>query len=187
MRSRSAILLAGSALGAMLVAAMMWIGPTTALGQSGSRVQSGSSTQSGTRGAAGSFEARFWNFLQTAKYQHWAPAPGQGDQLYPGQSPHGAQLAMYLNRRAVTNPTELPGGSIIVKENYADDGQTLMAVTVMYRSEGYDPEHNDWYWVKYNPDGSVAQNDGMLLAGRVGGCIDCHSSSTGEDFAFFND
>ena len=32
-----------------------------------------------------------------------------------------------------------------------------MAVTVMYRTKGYNPEGGDWYWAKYNPDGTIAQ------------------------------
>ena len=66
-----------------------------------------------------------------------------------------------------------------------------MAVTVMYRMEGYNPEQYDWYWAKYNPDGSVAkapaEKGGMVLAGKVKGCIACHDNTEGDDFAFFND
>lgn len=45
-------------------------------------------------------------------------------------------LKMYLNRKAVGRPEELPNGSIVVKENDGPDGDTLMAITVMYRSTG---------------------------------------------------
>ena len=67
----------------------------------------------------------------------------------------------------------------------------MMALTVMYRSRGYEPKHDDWYWIKYNADGAVdkapREMGGMPLAGRVGVCIDCHSGAEGKDFIFAND
>ena len=66
-----------------------------------------------------------------------------------------------------------------------------MAVTVMYRSTGYNTAAGDWYWVKYLPNGQVdtmeTPKGRMRLAGKVGGCIDCHSGADGGDYAFFND
>ena len=168
--------------------------------QSGSRAQSSSRVQSGSRAQGGqiaqitekrSIEERFWSYLQQSRYKNWAPAPGQNGDFYEGQSPHGAYLKMYLNRTAIAHPTDLPYSSIIVKENYGPDKKTVMAITVMYRSKGYDPQHNDWYWVKYNPDGTVAKAPpamgSMPLAGKVKGCIKCHGDSDGDDLVFFND
>ena len=136
------------------------------------------------------FESKLWGYLLRAKYRNWAPVPGQSDAMYEGQNPHGAFLKMYLNRTAAGSPKELPNGSIVIKENFTP-GKALAAITVMYKTKGYNPEAGDWYWVKYNPDGSVAskQTDkGMVrLGGRVGGCIECHSGADGNDFAYFND
>lgn len=157
--------------------------PESASAQSGSRI--------GTAQPAQTFESKFWNYLQDAQYRNWAPAPGQKEGVYPGQSPHGAFLKMYLNRKAIANPKNMPQGSIIVKENFGKDGKTLMAVTVMYRVKGYNPQGNDWYWVKYKPNGSVAltppAKGSKRIAGRFKSCIECHSGSDGNDFAFFND
>jgi hypothetical protein len=63
----------------------------------------------------------------------------------------------------------------------------LMAVTVMYRAKGYDPEHNDWYYAKYNPNGTVAMKGDMKLVGKPKGCIACHAGADGNDFTFAND
>ena len=41
----------------------------------------------------------------------------------------------------------MPDGAIIVKENYTAKGE-LQANTVMYKKSGYNPEHNDWFWLK---------------------------------------
>jgi len=147
--------------------------------------------QSRAGGNGRSFEQQFWDYLERVQYDNWAPPPGGTDDFMEGQSPHGAFLKLYLNRTAAANPSELPSGSIVIKENYGPDKQQLMAVTVMYRHEGYNPDGGDWYWVKYLPDGTVDQKDTpmgrMQLAGRVKGCIECHSSADHDDFAFLND
>lgn len=167
--------------------------------RSSTAVQQGSTTRPGAlleQQRAGkakqppTFEQKLWGYLLRAKYRNWAPVPGESDGMYEGQSPHGAFLKMYLNRKAAGNVAELPSGSIVVKENYTPE-KTLAAVTVMYRNKGYNPAAGDWYWVKYNPNGSVAvkptPSGDVRLGGKVTGCIDCHSDAGGGDFAFFND
>jgi hypothetical protein len=61
----------------------------------------------------------------------------------------------------------------------------------MFRREaGYDPDNNDWFWVKYTPDGGLHTNPkGMKLAGRVAkgmpqGCLACHGARKGTDYQF---
>jgi len=58
-------------------------------------------------------------------------------------------------------------------------------------SAGFNGTGGDWYWVKYNADGSVAKTDkeagSTKIAGKVGKCIDCHADAKGNDFVFFND
>jgi hypothetical protein len=133
------------------------------------------------------FHSRFWSWLTTAQYQQWAPLSGQGIDAYPGESPHGAFLKVYANRTAHGNAESFPNGSVIIKENYGKDQKTLMAITVMFKATKYNPQGGDWYWIKYNPDGSVARNRGMMLVGKVQGCIDCHAGAEGDDFVFLND
>ncbi len=146
-------------------------------------VTQGSATQGSAIRAQETFESKFWQYLNEARYREWAPVAGTTGEAYEGQSPHGAMIKMYLNRRAAGRPDELPAGSVVVKENYGADGKTLMAVTTMYRPKTY----KGWYWTKYNPDGSVATKDGKRLAGQVKGCIDCHAGAGGNDDVFFND
>jgi len=151
-----------------------------------------------TRQAAGSFEGRFWQYLtaSTFSYDEWAPFAGRTDELYKGQSPHGAYVRVIANKLARRNPSQLPHGSILIKENYGADGKKLMAITVMYRTLGangqpWDAENRDWYYVKYLPDGRVASSPPEMgskrLAGRVQSCIDCHSGASGRDYVFLND
>ena len=45
----------------------------------------------------------------------------------------------------------------------------LKATTVMYQKKaGYDPQYQDWFWVKYKPDGSLHETPGdIAIAVRV--------------------
>lgn len=151
-----------------------------------------------------SFEARFWQYLIGNNYKNWAPAPGQDGDFYSGQMPHGALLKMYINRDAASNIEVLKSGSVVVLENYRSD-RSLKSISVMYRTEGFNPEANDWYWVEYNPDGSVVEDvstaeepqegsDVILelpkatkLMGKANQCISCHQRAKSKDFVFFND
>ena len=53
----------------------------------------------------------------------------------------------------------MPDGAIRVKENYTPEGN-LAASTIMYKKSGYNPQHNDWFWVKSLADGTV-EKEGM--------------------------
>lgn len=137
------------------------------------------------------FESKFWEYLKSNAYENWAPVPGKSGDFYLGESPHGAYLKMYLNRAAAGNPDSPPIGSIIVKENYSVDRSELLAITVMYRSKGYNPKAGDWYWIKYNPDGTVAETPASMgskkIMGKATNCIECHQGAEGNDLLFFND
>lgn len=118
-----------------------------------------------------------------------------------GMSPHGDFIRLYYN---IVNVNAKPY-HVIVKDNYGGDGVTLnmifespekylMAVTVMVqREKGYDSDNNDWFWVKYNADGTVSKGDkDMAMAGRVAkgmdtGCIACHKAAKDNDYIFTND
>jgi hypothetical protein len=123
----------------------------------------------------------FWTYItKTNPYEKWQMWPGK-DGMYPGTSPHGAFLKLYLNEvayEAAKGNNPMPAGAILVKENYGEDKGKLMAVTPMYKVEGYNPDGGDWFWAKYGPDGAVED------AGKVEGCIQCHR--TQEDWLFTN-
>lgn len=117
---------------------------------------------------------------------------------YDGVAPHGMMLETFYTDATVDGHS----GDLIVKRNYGPEGVSsgevladpdthLAAVTVMFRREdGYDPDNQDWFWVKYLPDGSLDKNPaGISLAGRVAkgadaGCIACHSGS--DNYLFTN-
>ncbi|MFC3119331.1 cytochrome P460 family protein [Jhaorihella thermophila] len=120
---------------------------------------------------------------------------------YEGTDPHGMMLETFYTKATIDGHT----GDLVVKRNYgpagvsveevqADPAKHLGAITVMFRREaGFDPEDQDWFWVKFLPDGSLDKNPkGMRLAGKVAkgadkGCIACHSGAGGDDFLFTTD
>jgi hypothetical protein len=126
-----------------------------------------------------------WQYLTvTNPYTKWEQWPGK-EGMYPGQSPHGAYLKLYANpvaiqavRRAEGQSISMPDGAILVKENYGEDRQALMAITPMYRVRGYNPSGGDWFWAKYGPDGKVD------VAGKAEGCINCHHAAPGDDWLY---
>lgn len=144
-------------------------------------------------GSAGAQDAEYqanqlWKRIQGANYRsNWHLFPGKG-KLYIGTEPHGMLLTTYVNNSAEegikSKARELSKGSILIKENYMPD-KTLAAITVMEKTgEG----KNDWFWVKYNPDGTVAtmetEKDGKKMQTPVAGgkqtmCATCHAASTG--------
>lgn len=143
--------------------------------------------QGSTARAESPFEERFWKYLQQAQYRNWAPLPGVTGDAYDGNSPHGDKVRLYANRVAAAGEGKLPIGSILIKENFDTSGTRLMAVTVMYRAEGFAPDAGDWHWTKYEADGTVATMKGMRVTGKVGMCIECHRSAAGGDYVFSND
>lgn len=131
-----------------------------------------------------------WAWLTRANYGKWNGVDGKAPNFNEGHSPHGALIKTYVNETALKDLKRLPAGSVIVKENYGPE-KKLMAVTVMQRSKGFDPEHGDWHYAKYLPNGRIdkmpPEMKSMPVAGKVRMCIDCHSGAGGGDFAFLND
>lgn len=141
------------------------------------------------------FAENAWTAMQG--YNEWLMA----SDFYKGISPHGKVLRLYYN---VVNINEKPY-HVIIKDNFGGKDATiknvsnapddyLAAVTIMIqRRQGYDPDHNNWFWAKYNGDGSLDQNaKGMKMAGRVAkgmnvGCISCHANAGDNDYVFTND
>jgi cytochrome P460 len=132
------------------------------------------------------FARDFWQFVTRpdSGYSTWKVMPGQAP---AAENPHGAAGQTYANPVATGNLQAPPFGSILVRENLGPDQKTSSGTSVMYRVQGTDPKNFDWYWMQFQPDGSIAQKDGKLLAGRVTSCIECHQKAKVGDLVFFND
>jgi hypothetical protein len=137
------------------------------------------------------FAAALWGYINRDKapYRQWVatetPAPNTVT------DPHGAGGKTYVNDVADKDHLKLGYGAILVREEFGDDAKKPIAVSVMYRAKGTDPKNNDWYWLMFLPDGSVAKSapeaGGRLILGRVASCIECHQKSGGKDLVFLND
>lgn len=121
-----------------------------------------------------------WQYLQAQSFEDWPLLPGT-ERFYGGTAPHGALLTTYVNtvaQEAITNEaSSLPAGSILVKQNYTPD-RTLAATTVMYKVNGYDASHDDWYWMKR------LANETVEAEGKVESCQNCHRTAAGNDYVF---
>jgi hypothetical protein len=125
--------------------------------------------------------AELWQTMQDEDYrEQWATVPGKGT-FYQGQPPHGALLSTFLNALAAeamnAQADEMPDGAVIVKENYTAD-QVLINATVMLKRAAYDPDHNDWFWAAFTPEGEIA------MAGQAAMCIGCHAAVRSNDYIF---
>ena len=108
-------------------------------------------------------------------YSFWPREEG----VQPGQAPHGPFHRIFVNRTLMASlPREdrtAPHGSIIVKENM-DTGRQATGYTVMAKVAGFDPENGDWFWARYDLDGTVR------AAGSVSSCIECHAGMASNDY-----
>jgi hypothetical protein len=57
----------------------------------------------------------------------------------------------------------------------------IKAISIMYKSKGYNPSAGDWFWVEYDPDGKI------LKEGKVETCIKCHSAAADRDYLLAHD
>ncbi len=144
------------------------------------------------------YAAQLWGALETRGLVGDDPIYSRP---YRGTEPHGFVLETLESQVPVGDHTDWA----VVKRNYGPAGievnavanereKHLKAITVMFRRKaGYDPDNQNWFWVKYAPNGSVLKNPkGMALAGRVAkgmakGCIACHSAAPGGDYLFVTD
>ena len=161
------------------------------------------------------FAKRFWNYLLSNNYKHWSPPPGKPAGFFKSNSnwpsrqktqySHTFLSKIYANRVAASETGDPPMGSVLILENYRKD-QSLESISVMYRSPGFNPDGNNWFWAQYAPDGSLIRVEPIEtedakseptktyaravikkpLVGKAKSCIQCHDNSQ-RDMAFFND
>lgn len=155
-------------------------------------ISTGVYSQQGPFGSEGdvSYASELWKELNRLGLAGKNPISSRP---YEGTDPHGAVLQTLKTRLTMRGQE----GEVIVKRNFkpvalnevfSNPDNHLVAVTVMFKREaGYDPNAQDWFWAKYNPDGSLDEVKGMKMAGKVAGCISCHKGAAGGDFVYTND
>jgi hypothetical protein len=150
------------------------------------------------------YASKLWRAMVSARLV--GPDERKLEPFFGGARPHGEILELAHQNLEVDGHT----GFIVVKKNYSGSGVSedavardraryLTDITVMFEREaGYDPDNQNWFWVKYKPGGSLdaREVDGtkVPLAGRIakgkpgeenGGCIYCHASAGGRDYIFY--
>lgn len=149
------------------------------------------------------FARKLWSALVEAELV--GPGRRALKPFFAGADPHGRVLELARGRLEVNGRR----GRFRLKRSHDREGARVERVrshperylsfyTVMFRrADGYAPETDNWFWVKYLPDGRLARkkNGGKTLpvAGRVareadggyGGCLYCHRSAGGGDYTFY--
>ncbi len=146
----------------------------------------GAMTDSDGAGASAPTGAKLsTGIMQDDPYQQWAQFPDRQGTL-PSALPHGPMSQVFINgvvQSALDNfDGALPEGSIIVKENVGTSlDVTEVALTVMWKVQGFDPANNDWFWANMTPDGEI------VAEGKVQGCTACHGGARANDFVFVHE
>ncbi len=100
------------------------------------------------------YAKELWGFLQAAKYQQWPAVTPEADFAV---GPPSARSAKHFSRQT-SETARQASGAVIVTEHFVGEPPALTAVTVRLKREpGYNPRHDDWYWVHYTPDGRAVE------------------------------
>ncbi len=77
------------------------------------------------------------------------------------------------------------GEDISVEKVINNPQRNLAIVAVMFqRQAGYDPDHHNWFYVRFDNEGKPTAPMGVPFAGRVPKCISCHQAAPGNDFIY---
>ncbi|NQY20079.1 MAG: cytochrome P460 family protein [Campylobacteraceae bacterium] len=110
--------------------------------------------------------------------------------LYLGGPPHGKVrevLEGTIDNQRVIVKRNYGGKNITINKVKNNRSKYLKAITVMIQRKNYDSKNNDWFWIKYKANGTLHTTPNKTeLAGKVKGCISCHSSASGNDLVFIH-
>lgn len=124
----------------------------------------------------------FSAFTENNAYKEWSIWPGK-EAMMEGTGVHGDYVSIYVSDNALPSAelggATMPYETMVVKEGFNSD-EELTGIYLMYKAEGFDHEHNDWFWAAYSPKGAVK------VEGKVGGCISCHEGKEDVDYIFVN-
>ena len=134
--------------------------------------------------------ASLWETIEG--FESWNEPAGWEGIVPSFDGTHGDFVQIWIDDatlNALENDEEIPDGATLVKCGYADaDGTPVSSssghrLTAMQKIDGYDGEHGDWFWARY--DGSTGEVDGF--AGQESACYGCHSADPDGDWVWFDD
>ncbi len=115
---------------------------------------------------------------KVSPFETWGRMPGTTP-FRAGKAPHGELQNVYVNDIAMqainAGTLPMPDGSIIVKDNFNKDKQR-MAITIMYKRAGYNPEGGDYFWLRLGPDMKP------MVEGKLAACERCHIPAKSTDY-----
>ena len=129
--------------------------------------------------------AEIWNDIQGFEDNWTEPDLWQG--IQPSiDGTHGAYVQIWADAaalEAINNGTEVPDGGTIVKCGFENEsgspvGESGHALTAMRKIDGYDPDNQNWFWVRF--DGQTGEVD--RFAGAVPMCSGCHAADPNGDY-----
>ena len=117
-----------------------------------------------------------WNYItKDSPYTEWGFWEDHSG-LLPGKAPHGPYHKVYVNETLLNaGSVPVPYGSIQVKENY-NPSKKKVAITVMYKVKGFNPDAGDWFWARYTLSGKSGP------VGKVQMCIGYHAVKADNDY-----
>lgn len=128
---------------------------------------------------------RLWEQISgTADYKNWPLLQGSSVQQ-DSDAPHGDFATIRFSGPNAESPVS---GDILVKELWVEEENQPQALTVMLKLDGFDPDNSNWFYAKYQLDGTLATTPtGMPLAGAMepapgAACRGCHRDAPGNDF-----
>ena len=121
--------------------------------------------------------AELWEAIDA--FESWSEPAGWEGIVPSEDGTHGPYVQIWSDSAtlaALTAGEPVADGSILVKCGFEDaEGATVgdegHALTAMQKIEGYDPDHGDWFWAKFDPNTGEA-----LTAGSASGCYGCHEA-----------
>jgi hypothetical protein len=75
-------------------------------------------------------------------------------------------------------------GTVIVREVLDGAGRVTKLTLMAKGPAGYDPSLGDWWFAVTDPRGVPLVENGVVQAGRLTQCHDCHDDRTRDDFLF---
>jgi hypothetical protein len=125
-------------------------------------------------------------------FMSWNEPAGWEGIVPSSDGTHGPYVQIWiddLTLNALDSGSEIPDGAKLVKCGYSDaEGNPVSdslghSLTAMWKIDGYDPDHGDWFWARF--DGTTGEV--ATFAGQESACYSCHSADPDSDWVWYDD
>ena len=94
---------------------------------------------------------------------------------------------IYIKNNQSRKDGKFPLGTIVVKHSKNTAGTVNEFTAMVKRGNDFNANGGNWEWFMLNPDGTIAEQEGMPTRGANlmnGMCVGCHSAASADDFVF---